>query len=60
MNEGTVWLEFIHINIKSKTIYPQILCLKLHKTNLASENYVHGIVKDYSDKIIEFITSTTK
>ena len=60
MNRDTIWLEFIQNNIKTETIYPQILCLKLDTTNLATENYVHGIVKDYSDKIIEFITSTTK
>jgi hypothetical protein len=59
MKKDTVWLEFIHNNIKTDTIHPQILCLKLDTTNLATENYVHEIVKDYSDKIIEFITSNT-
>ncbi len=59
MNKDTLWFEFIQNNIMAETIYPPILRFKLDKNNLASETYVHRLVKDYSNKIIEFITNTT-
>ncbi|MHA1975754.1 MAG: hypothetical protein ACW98I_02505 [Candidatus Hodarchaeales archaeon] len=58
-DNDTLWSDFIHNNIISEAIYPPILRLKLDKTNLASETSVHGIVKEYSNKIIEFITNRT-
>ena len=57
--KASIWVDFIHKNTKTEIIYPPILCLKLDKTNLAFETCVHGIVKDYSSKIIEFVTSKT-
>ena len=59
MNTETAWFEFIQNNIIAETIYPPILRLKLDKANLASETFVHGLVKEYSNKIIEFITNIT-
>lgn len=59
MNEDTPWVEFIQNNIVIETIYPPILRLKLDKTNLSFETGVHGRVKEYSNKIIEFITKST-
>ena len=59
MNTETAWFEFIQNNIIAETIYPPILRLKLDKANLASETFVHGLVKEYSNKIIEFTTNIT-
>jgi hypothetical protein len=59
MNKDTLWFEFIQNNIMSETIYPPILRFKLDKTNLASETCVHRLIKEYSSKIIEFITNST-
>jgi hypothetical protein len=39
-------------------MYPSILCLKLDQTNLAFDTDVRGLVKEYSHKIIEFVTNT--
>ena len=49
------WGEFIHENIMAETIYPPILCLKVDKPDLAFDSGVHAIVKEYSNKFIEFI-----
>lgn len=57
MNKDTLWFEFIHNIIPTETIFPPILRLKLDKTNLAFETGVHGIAKEYSSKIIEFLTN---
>ena len=59
MNHDTLWFEFIQNNIMTETIFPPILRFQLDKTNLASETYVYRLVKEYSIKIIEFITNTT-
>jgi hypothetical protein len=51
------WCKFIHENIVKETIiFPPILHLKLNESNLAFYPCLHGIIKDYSSKIIEFIT----
>jgi hypothetical protein len=59
ISTNTHWLEFIQKNIITETIYPPILRLKLDNTNLASDTCVNAIVKEYSNKIIEFILNTT-
>ena len=50
------WSKFINENTVKETIFPPILQLELNESNLAFETCVHGLVKDYSSKIIEFIT----
>ena len=55
--KDTLWAEFIQSNIKTKTFHPPILLLKLHKSDLVSETGVHDLVKEYSNKYIEFITN---
>lgn len=58
MNKDKPWVEFIQNNIMTKTFFPSILRFKLDNTNLASETFVHGLVKEYSNKMIEFIINT--
>jgi hypothetical protein len=60
MNKDTLWIKFIQDNIVAERFYPPILHLKLDKTNLATETYVHDLVKEYSSTIIKFITNNKK
>ncbi len=46
MRKDKVWVNFIHDNIMTETVYPPILCLKLNKTDLAFKTGVHEIVKE--------------
>ncbi len=50
-----LWVEILHDNVKTEIIYPPILYLKLNKGELALENRVYDIVKEYSNNIIEFL-----
>jgi len=54
----THWVEFIQSKIPAEKIYPPILLLKLNKDNLVSEAVVHELVKEYSNKLIQFIINT--
>ena len=51
------WVEFLKDNINPEIIYPPILCLKLNRAELALENGAYDIVKDYSNKFIEYFIS---
>jgi hypothetical protein len=59
IEQDTLWFDFIYKNIKTKTIYPPILRLKLGKTNLEFESYMYGMVKEYTNKFLEFIADTS-
>jgi len=48
------WVEFLKDNINPEIIYLPILCLKLNRAELALENGAYDIVKDYSNKFIEY------
>jgi hypothetical protein len=48
------WVEFLQDNVKAEIINPPILRLKLKRGELALENGVYDLVKDYSNKFIEF------
>ena len=50
-----LWVEILHDNVKTEIIYPPILYLKLNKGELALENRVYDIVKEYSNNIIGHI-----
>ncbi len=50
-----LWVEILHDNVKTEIIYPPILYLKLNKGELALENRVYDIVKEYSNNIIGYI-----
>ena len=54
------WVKFLHDNVIAETIYPSIIRLKLNKADLAFKNGVHEIVKEYSNKLIEFIIKKIK
>ena len=51
----TRWVEFIHENIMAETMYPPILCLKYDKPDLTFDSGVRAMVKEYSNKFIDFI-----
>jgi len=54
------WVGFLHDNVDSEVIYPPILRLKLEKVDLALENGVLELVKDYSNDFIEFLIYNIK
>ncbi|MFX0184866.1 MAG: hypothetical protein ACFE95_17430 [Candidatus Hodarchaeota archaeon] len=54
------WSEFIQGYIQAKKFYPPILLLKLNKSDLVFETDVREIVKEYSTKFIELITTKPK
>lgn len=49
-----VWVESFQENINAEMIYPPILRLKLSQAELALEKGGFEIIKDYSNKFIEF------
>ncbi|KKN62787.1 hypothetical protein LCGC14_0508480 [marine sediment metagenome] len=57
---NSFWVKFLQDNVIAETIYPSIIRLKLNKADLAFKNGVHEIVKEYSDKFIEFIIKKIK
>ena len=51
-----VWVDFIHKNIMIEGINPPIICLHFGNYDLKLDSGVYEIIKDYSNKIIEFLT----
>ena len=56
----TLWAEFLQDHINTETVYPQVFSLKLKSAELAVENGVLEIVKDYSNDFIEFFINYIK
>ena len=54
------WIESLQENTNAEMIYPPILSLKLNKGELALENEVLDIIKEYSNDFIEFLINDKK
>ena len=54
------WVESLYDNVKTEIIYPPILSLKLNSGELALENGVHDLIKEYSNDFIEFLINKRK